>query len=165
MGRRNIYLGDQLDTEVHRLGLPVSEICQAALQSVVRQRTALALSDEELAGTASRLLAERAAADQASYDEGFAIGRAWAKEESKWSELVQFEPHRGRPRDLLLLDDSHGLRSALFSWAISRDYDVEEDWFGKLDRDEPFDRGVIDGATSVLVAVRPFIEDRADARE
>lgn len=165
MARRNIYLQDALDADVQRYALPVSEICQDALQAAVRQRSAQSLDDGELATAASRLLADREAEDRESYDEGFAIGRAWAMDEAKWSELVRFEPHRGRPRDLILLDEDHGLRRALFSWAISRDYDVEEDWFQKLDRDTAFDRGVIDGATNVLAAVLPLVEGRASSDE
>lgn len=165
MARRNIYLQDALDADVQRFALPVSEICQDALQAAVRQRLAQSLADEELAVAASRLLEDREAEDRESYDEGFAIGRAWARDQARWSELLRFAPHRGRPRDLLLLDDGHGLRKALFSWAISREYDVEEDWFQKLDRDNAFDRGVIDGATNVLVAVLPLVEDRASSDE
>jgi hypothetical protein len=59
-----------------------------------------------------------------------------------------------------MLDDDHSLRNTLYSWALSREYEVEEDWFTKLDRDDAFERGVIDGATQVLVAVLPVVENR-----
>lgn len=160
MARRNIYIPEPLDEEVKRLKLPISELCQDALLVAVRHRRAEAMSDGDLAATASRLLADREASERAQYQDGFAVGRDWAQRDARWNELARFEPHRGRPRDLVLLDPDHSLRNALFSWGISREYDVQEDWFRTLDRDEPFGRGVIDGATSVLVAVLPIVENR-----
>jgi post-segregation antitoxin (ccd killing protein) len=158
--KRNLYVDDELDRDIRGFDVPLSAVCQAALRQEVEQRRRLHSSEEELAATARRLIADRAAVANESFRDGAELGVRWARESARWSELRQFEPRRSRrgARAVMALDDAHTLRSFLISWALQHDYDVDDESFATLDADDPFDRGVIEGATEVLAAVKPLVE-------
>ena len=160
MARRNIYLPEVLDAEVQRWALPLSEICQEAIQKASDYRRTQTLPDEDVAATVSRLLADREAHERERYDEGFRLGHEWARDHAHWKELRRLEPRRGRPREHVTLGEDHSLHQFLLSWAFQKHDDAEPDWFSELDRGNPFERGVIDGATQVFLAVLPAMEGR-----
>lgn len=160
MPRRNVYFDDELDQAIREHDLRLSEICQRAVRAEVRTLRVAALNDAEVARAAERLAADRSAQRAETHRLGMDVGSQWAREKATWDELsFWFAPHNGRVRDLVVLSDDHSLRDWIVSFGMGRDWDVHPDDYETLDRDNPFEAGIIDGATQVLRAVKPLMED------
>lgn len=160
MPKRNVYLDDDLDADVRTFGISLSPVCQTALRHEVEIQRRLAHVPERTQATAERLIQARAEENAKQHQDGLALGTQWAEEKASWWELRQFErSSRGRLPDLIPLPEDHSLRWAIFNHFHQLGAEVEPQDFDRLNDDNAFDRGVIEGATAVLAAVRPLVEE------
>lgn len=162
MPKRNIYVDDDLNAELVALEVSISPVCQQALRREVAIRRRLADVQESAQLVARRLIDDKAAADAAGYQQGFDVGTDWASNSATWAELSFLGHYGGRRGWLVLLGEDHSLRGELYSRAMAEGYEAEFDWFDRLDFDKAFDRGVVEGALTVLDAVRAAVEAEAD---
>ena len=63
-----------------------------------------------------------------------------------------------------MLPEDHSLRWTIFRHFFEQDNDVDPEWFDKLDDANPFDKGVIQGASEVYDAVQPLVDGAIENR-
>jgi post-segregation antitoxin (ccd killing protein) len=159
MPKRNVYLDDDLDAEVRNLGISLSPVCQTALRHEVEVQRRLAQVPARTRAAAERLIEARAEENAKQHQDGVTVGTEWAEKKASWWELRHFERStRGRLPDLIPLPEEHSLRWAIFNHFYQQGAEVEPQDFDRLNDDNAFDRGVIEGAAAVLAAVRPLVE-------
>src|SRR5438045_4097889 len=83
----NVYLPDELSKRVKERDIPVSAVCQQALEERIRVADAVSKARADLAPVVERLARERAEEANAAYRNGFEAGVEWARSRASWWEL------------------------------------------------------------------------------
>ena len=98
MPKVNVYLPDQLAAEVRDLGIPLSPICQSALEHEVRKMTAIKQHGNERQGRSRQTPRpahdrhdQRTTDPMKSHEDGVNMGLAWGFERATEKELEYAE--------------------------------------------------------------------------
>jgi post-segregation antitoxin (ccd killing protein) len=149
MPKVNVYLPDNLATAVREAGIPLSAVCQAALEQEVRKVQAAKEATSDLEQVAARLRATMDEEEAEEEVEGRSDGIAWAREYATARELRElvedFEPGRGGD-----FGDGHSLLD--FSGAKHGEVVISVGH-----EDNAYWRGFVDGAEEVYRAVTPLL--------
>ena len=90
MPKVNVYLPDQLADGVRRHGIPLSQVCQRALEDEIAKRDVrAAVGEAQLKAAARRLKASRERADEERRAQSRRLGRKWALEDAEAPELAE----------------------------------------------------------------------------
>lgn len=153
MPKVNVYVPDDLLTAVRAAELPVSAVCQEALEAELRRLEASTKASRGLRAVADRLLAGREAADRVAAEEGYLLGVRWAQESASLNELERIDRVVDRGWALQL----HRVPS-LITLFLEESPDADPDPDDWLDGESSiFDRGVIEGASTVYRQVQPLL--------
>ncbi len=159
MPKVNVYLPDDLHDEVRRYEIALSPVCQAALRAAVAEKERLRSATADVAAVAARLRADKQAADERRHATGYELGANWAQATASWSDLERIVWHRLGDTTLVLLPEGHSLRRQLISWAMGQDPDFDPyGAYEKLEGDDAFDRGVLQGIHDVFESVKDLVQ-------
>src|SRR5439155_24437250 len=111
------YMPDSLHEQVKEHDLPVSSICQRALEGEIHIVEAKAKATDDLAPVVERLSRERVEEASNSYQSGFELGVEWARTRAGWDELSALAPFAGGALLYRDLDQDHSLVGFRFSRA------------------------------------------------
>jgi hypothetical protein len=155
----NVYLPAPLHEAARHHELSLSPICQKAIQAAVNERSRLEGATADISDVAARLRADKVAAEEIQYEQGYELGADWARNHATWSELRSLAWHDRGDDPLVLLDEDHSLRNFLISWAISQNDEFDPyGAFAKLEGSDAFDHGVLTAAFDVFRAVKDLVE-------
>jgi len=157
MPKINVYLPSDLAAEVKQAEIPVSEVCQRALQEeVLKMKAATAIgNDERLHAAAARLRASRDGEQAQEVQEGRSMGMSWALESASYSEL----------ESLVRITDQNWVHFRVGEEGWPTLYAELEEHAGgelrgtaQLNASSPFDRGLVEGARDAWLAL-PELDD------
>lgn len=168
MGKVTIYLPDALEQRVRAAELQVSTICQQALEQELLIVDARAALTTDLGETLERFRADVQRVDEektAEYQEGYALGVLWAREQTGFAELKELhETTRSADWSEFLVREKQSLYAFLEAQGVvdrpGIDRHTSPDspgWFQL--RRTPFTDGIVAGAHSVFQAVQDFLPE------
>jgi hypothetical protein len=155
MAKASVYLRDELLEEARRLEVPVSSVCQRAVEEAVRLSRAATEARSDLVPVAERLRRSETTDYDRRFQDGFDLGIRWAREHASLDELKDLAEMVRAGAPAILVTEDHSLPA--FLTGCFWDADVPPDLFTRLG-ERPFDRGIVAGATEVYEAVRPLLE-------
>lgn len=110
MPKLNIYLPETLYHAVKSSEIPVSKICQQALEAELMRASALAAADKPIEIIVERLRTHVREDDRGRYARGAELGVKWATETATMDEMEQVKGWTQHPwRQLPLHPDTHSL--------------------------------------------------------
>lgn len=158
--RVNVYLPDALAEAVREADIPISAVCQAALEQEVRKVQAAREAGSDLEQVAARLKQTRADREQRDYQDGYELGMRWAKERATEAELMWATDLAGEHWISLRIEGGH----SLLDFIAEENY-LEE--FGPPDGPGPGEYlhtertpwmvGILEGAAKVYEQVMPLL--------
>ncbi len=154
--RVNVYLPDDLAEAVRETGIPVSAICQKALQQEVRKVQAQKEAGSDLEQVAARLKQTRADKEQRDYQQGFGLGVRWAKEQATEAELAWAAETAKEHWISLGINGDNSLLEFLEA-ELDLDFNQGGAWKTVAWRRDPFMVGLLEGAAEICRNVTPLL--------
>jgi len=156
MPKVTIYLPDQLAEAVRDADIPLSAVCQKALDQEVHKVQASKEASSDLEQVAARLKQTRADKEQLDYGQGYELGVRWAKEKATEAELAwAAELAQERWISVGVHADNSLLR--FLEAELDLTFNRGGAWRVELWQPDPFKAGLFEGAAEVYRQVTPLL--------
>ena len=147
MPKMNIYLPDTLYHAVKSSEIPVSKVCQQALEAELVRASALEAAEKPIEIIVDRLRSHVREDDSGRYARGARLGVRWATERATLEEMEQVKGWAQHPwRQLPLHPDTHSLPHVYCrELELPDPIPGEVFWFER----NPFNMGLVDGIARI----------------
>ncbi len=160
MAKVTIYLPDQLEERVRAAEIPLSPICQRALEEEVNRMQLHKTANRGLRSVARRLQSSRHDSGRPDYSLGKRAGIEWAREKATYQELSDLAGYALRQNwSRLEVRGGSEMADALADLGddlLPEDHDEHKGRPIQLERNEAL-TGFVDGACEVWTQVRPLL--------
>jgi hypothetical protein len=160
MAKITIYLPDQLEEQVRAAGIPLSPICQRALEQEVKKVEMSKTATRGLKSVVRRLQSSKQDSNGPDYSLGKKAGVEWAREKASYRDLADLAEyalnHNWSRLEVRVGSEMADAISDLGDDLLPDDHDESKGRVIEVERNEAL-AGFVDGACQVWTEVRPLL--------